>query len=172
MSTHLSRHFTKNHKCHPHGGPIGQVRGSPKSVGFILWEPWIFVPNSKFKDKPSSGCWGISVWTTVVDQSTYRQIDITTPLVWLLKNNIKANLKYFCSKKGSGGETLCSHHKWFHYLKLWWYFTIPMDCSPFSLCTPKLMPTFFLVMVLNRYLNNSNTECESRTAWLREGRRI
>ncbi len=25
-------------KCQPHGGATGKVRGSPKSVGFIIWE--------------------------------------------------------------------------------------------------------------------------------------
>lgn len=33
----LSRPFTKNHKRHPAGGDNGKVRGSQKSVGFILW---------------------------------------------------------------------------------------------------------------------------------------
>ncbi len=33
-----------NQKCQPHGG-TREVRGSSKSLGFILWGPWISVPN-------------------------------------------------------------------------------------------------------------------------------
>lgn len=35
----------------------GKVRGSLKSLGFILWEPWMCVPNFV----SSSGCWDISL---------------------------------------------------------------------------------------------------------------
>ncbi len=41
-STSFWRHFTKKHKCEPHGGATGKVRGSPESV---FWGPWIIVPN-------------------------------------------------------------------------------------------------------------------------------
>ena len=30
----------KNHKCEPHGGARRKVRGSPKSLGYIIQEPW------------------------------------------------------------------------------------------------------------------------------------
>ncbi len=40
----LSRHFSLNQKCQPLGGARRKVRGLPKSLGFILWEPWISVP--------------------------------------------------------------------------------------------------------------------------------
>ncbi len=39
-----SRHFTEIQKCKPHGDAC-QVRGSSKSVAFILWLPWRSVPN-------------------------------------------------------------------------------------------------------------------------------
>lgn len=35
--------FTKNHKSQPHGGTTGTVRGSLKSLGFIVWEALMFV---------------------------------------------------------------------------------------------------------------------------------
>ncbi len=38
-------HFTENHKCQPHGGARGKVREWPKSLGFILWAPYISVPH-------------------------------------------------------------------------------------------------------------------------------
>lgn len=31
------RHLTQNPKCQRHGGTRGNVRGSPKSLGFIVW---------------------------------------------------------------------------------------------------------------------------------------
>ncbi len=37
--------FTQNHKCQPHYGATGKVRQSPKSIGFVLWEPWVSVQN-------------------------------------------------------------------------------------------------------------------------------
>ncbi len=36
----------KELKSQPHGGARGEVRGSPKSAGYIVREPWIYVPNS------------------------------------------------------------------------------------------------------------------------------
>ncbi len=33
-------------KCQPSGGAIGKVRGSPESLGFILWQTWMSVQNS------------------------------------------------------------------------------------------------------------------------------
>lgn len=33
------RHYTQNHKCQFRGGIIIEVRGSPKSLGSILWVP-------------------------------------------------------------------------------------------------------------------------------------
>ncbi len=33
----LLRHFTKIQNCQPAGDATGKVRGSPKSLGFILW---------------------------------------------------------------------------------------------------------------------------------------
>ncbi len=39
--------FTLNHECQLHGGKGGGTfRGLPKSLGLILWGPWIAVPNS------------------------------------------------------------------------------------------------------------------------------
>lgn len=29
----------RHQKCDPHGGAAGEVRGAPKSAGFILWGP-------------------------------------------------------------------------------------------------------------------------------------
>ncbi len=40
-----SRPFTKKQKCQPHGGARGNIRGSPKSVEFILWGTWTSVQN-------------------------------------------------------------------------------------------------------------------------------
>ena len=33
------RHFTQNHKCEPAGDAARKIRGTPKSVSFILWRP-------------------------------------------------------------------------------------------------------------------------------------
>lgn len=35
----LLRHFSGNLRCEPHGGSIGEDRGSLQSQGFILWAP-------------------------------------------------------------------------------------------------------------------------------------
>ncbi len=44
----LLKHFTLDQKCQPAGGSRGKVRGSPKSSGFIIWQPYapvqLFVP--------------------------------------------------------------------------------------------------------------------------------
>ncbi len=40
-----SAYFAQSHKCQPHVGVRLKVKESPESVGFILWAPWIFVPN-------------------------------------------------------------------------------------------------------------------------------
>lgn len=41
-----------------------KVKASPKSVGFLLWGPWIFV--QKCYGIPFNSSWHISVWTKVV----------------------------------------------------------------------------------------------------------
>lgn len=41
----LWRHFNKKTKCQPHAGTSGKLRRSPKSLGFMVWEPWISEPN-------------------------------------------------------------------------------------------------------------------------------
>lgn len=45
--------FTENHKCQPHGGTRGKVRGRPKSAGFILKGPWMSVQNVPGHSNPS-----------------------------------------------------------------------------------------------------------------------
>lgn len=37
--------FQWKNKCQPHGRVRGKVRRSPKSFGFILWEPWMSLQN-------------------------------------------------------------------------------------------------------------------------------
>lgn len=37
----LLRCFTQSYKYQPHDGARANIRGSPKSEGYIFWEPWI-----------------------------------------------------------------------------------------------------------------------------------
>ncbi len=47
--------------------PLVEKSGSPKSVGFILWGPWI---DRELHSNPSNSCWDISFLTKVVDKQT------------------------------------------------------------------------------------------------------
>lgn len=44
-----------------------KLRGSPKSVGFVLWGPQTLI----FHGNPSDNCWDISFWTKAVDRQTH-----------------------------------------------------------------------------------------------------
>lgn len=55
--------YCEKWKLGPNGGSTGKVKGSPKSLGFILWEPPMALSNFM-----AIHCWDISVWTKVVDQ--------------------------------------------------------------------------------------------------------
>lgn len=41
----LSRHFTQNHKCGPHGVAAGKMKRSPKFLGHITWKLQMSVQN-------------------------------------------------------------------------------------------------------------------------------
>ncbi len=51
----LSRHFNKKQRWRPHGGTREELRGSPKSVGFILWGPWL----GQFHSNSSNTCFSL-----------------------------------------------------------------------------------------------------------------
>ncbi len=66
-----------------------KVRGSLKSVDFILWGSWMFV---QYNGNTLSSCWAISLWTSAVDRKTDIAISMATSL-W------KVNIHYVACNK-------------------------------------------------------------------------
>lgn len=100
----ISHKITKQ----PHGGAVGKIRESPKSVKYILWEPWMSFPN--VNDNPSNIHWNIPVWPKMV----YSWTDTVEPRATELTRQIKTSflliwwlLKTCSAWVWRGHETLC-----------------------------------------------------------------
>lgn len=114
----ITRKQKTKHRCHLHVGISAKVRGSSKSLGFILWGPWMFVPSF------------MAILTIVVEIVFQSEPDCLTDYRHAL-NMAKHQIWYICistkvknTLKDAARNVVCYEKCCFIEVQLFWCFYI------------------------------------------------